>query len=350
MADVISLENVGHMVFNTLNDHKLHLIYDCDTTIGDIMSQFWNNYKCQNIDNNDILFLNKKDNTQIDFSAVYDSTPQEIGIPKNIDIVMKQRPYKQTQLSQKLSTLTIKESSETKKDTVEENTNTEKVEKNTQTEKHQAVEKKTDDTKNINEEKEEEYVEQKFYSEATEFILRFKKSDKILSIRKQILEKLSFDNISNFILTIGNSKILDDDCKFSEYVKEITNNTNKLIVQKINVGEVFVKTLSGSLCIIKVSSNTTIEELKQLYYDKYGTPVDLQRLIFLGKQLEDNKTVADYNINTGSTLHLVLRLRGGMYHEVSGKNGGNQPLKNCVIFVNVKLSEKTKKMLAHIIL
>jgi ubiquitin len=76
--------------------------------------------------------------------------------------------------------------------------------------------------------------------------------------------------------------------------------------------QVFVKTLTGKTVSVEVEPGDSIETLKHKIQEKEGIPPDQQRIIFGGKQLQGaEKTLGDFDIEEGNTLHLVLRLRGG---------------------------------------
>ncbi|XP_078083481.1 polyubiquitin-B-like [Mustelus asterias] len=146
-------------------------------------------------------------------------------------------------------------------------------------------------------------------------------SIQISALKKMIYEKTKVPHFrQRLMVQNGNTVVLRDDKRLSDYSVS-PSNAVMLIVTNEERMQIFLKNEKGKTSTYNVLLSESVQDFKACVQRQERVPTNQQRLIYEGKQLEDGYTLADYNIQSESTIFLVLRLRGGMRLQVKFLTG-----------------------------
>ena len=191
-----------------------------------------------------------------------------------------------------------------------------------------------------------------YNSHNKEFVIFSKELNKILDDldKTKKLTEFNLSKISDFVVKLqASSADIVLDIASSEASKLVIDNSYKNANKILNniydpekaklynyIDQIYAKTISGKTTVLKINdfaNNITIADLMVMIANQNGIATDQQRLIYSSIALEPSETLQKYDIQKNSILHLILRLRGGMYDETSGKAGDFKPLQSCIFFI-----------------
>lgn len=153
--------------------------------------------------------------------------------------------------------------------------------------------------------------------------------------RYDLYQKVIFKNYIACVEMIFDSRAKNHNYESSNKLNEIIKEEELIQEKKIKkrsitgfITNLFIKKLDGNIITLKPKHDSMVIDLKYLIQDITGIPPNQQRLIFNNKNLDDEKLISYYDIIDGDRIHMVLNLRGGMFHETSGRNGNYNSVNN----------------------
>lgn len=267
--------------FRTLKNTNIYIAYSLNTTINKLITEFFNNYSVKNYENKQFDIHSSQLNKSL-LGFQQDTSLSDLNLDEISEFVIKIKPE------------FINEDSET----------------------NTCEHKELLDARQKFKHYKENMNDKKFLQEERE------KRNKFISEQPKSIKDL----ITNEIIPYSENVDM-------EYKTIIFNDNNFVDDYIFNL---FIVDLHGKTHVLYLydrQNDISCEYIMVYVEDKLNIPVQNQRLMYAGKQLQFGLTCKNYNISDNSSLYLVLRLKGGMYDETSGKAGNYEQLKTCLIII-----------------
>jgi hypothetical protein len=156
------------------------------------------------------------------------------------------------------------------------------------------------------------------------------------------LSSYGFDKISGIKIMSEATKMYDKSSHSTtlERMKRITELKKQVKLNEQKTLTIFIKLVSEDIIVLRALPSCLIEDIKLFIAEEENFPIDLQRIVYNGVQLRNDKKLSDYDIDDSSTLHMVPRLRTSTLVETNGKTGNFNTLKSLIFVVPKDLNSK----------